>query len=104
MKVQVTDRAGVQHELAFQEGDTLMQVLTDEDLGVRAECGGCCACATCHVYVAPEWLERLPAQDEEEVFMLDEAFEVETNSRLSCQIDLKAALDGLTVTIAPDWD
>ena len=104
MKVQVTDRAGAQHELAFQEGDTLMQVLTDEDLGVRAECGGCCACATCHVYVAPEWLERLPAQDEEEVFMLDEAFEVETNSRLSCQIDLKAALDGLTVTIAPDWD
>lgn len=104
MKVQVTDREGGQHELDFQEGDTLMQVLTDEDLGVRAECGGCCACATCHVYVAPEWLDKLPPQSEEEVAMLDEAFEVEPNSRLSCQIPLTAALDGMAVTIAPDFD
>ncbi len=104
MKVKVTDREGGEHELPFHEGDTLMQVLTDEDLGVRAECGGCCACATCHVYVHPAWLERLPAQDEDEVAMLDEAFEVEPNSRLSCQIQMSPALDGLTVTIAPDWD
>lgn len=104
MKVQVTDREGGQHVLPFQEGDTLMQVLTDEDLGVRAECGGCCACATCHVYVAPEWLAKLAPQSEEEIDMLDEAFEVESNSRLSCQIPLTAALDGLEVTIAPDWD
>jgi 2Fe-2S ferredoxin len=104
MKVQVTDREGGKHELPFKEGDTLMQVLTDEDLGVKAECGGCCACATCHVYVAPEWLEKLEPQSEEELSMLDEAFEVEANSRLSCQIPLKAALDGMEVTIAPDWD
>lgn len=104
MKVKVTDREGGAHELSFEEGDTLMQVLTDEDLGIRAECGGCCACATCHVYVTPEWLEKLPAQSDEEISMLDEAFEVETNSRLSCQISLTPALDGLQVTIAPDWD
>lgn len=104
MKVHVTDREGGQHELDFQEGDTLMQVLTDEDLGVRAECGGCCACATCHVYVAPEWLDKLPPQSEEEAAMLDEAFEVEPNSRLSCQVPLTAALDGMAVTIAPDFD
>ncbi|MEO3431339.1 2Fe-2S iron-sulfur cluster-binding protein [Pelagibius sp. CAU 1746] len=98
------DRAGATHELPFQEGDTLMQVLTDEDLGVRAECGGCCACATCHVYIAPQWLEKLPAQSEEELSMLDEAFEVEATSRLSCQILLTAALDGMEATIAPDFD
>ncbi len=104
MKVKVTDREGGKHELPFQEGDTLMQVLTEEDLGVRAECGGCCACATCHVYIGPEWFAKLPAQSEEELSMLDEAFEVESTSRLSCQVLLTAALDGMEVTIAPDWD
>jgi len=104
MKVVATDREGGLHELSFQEGDTLMQVLTEQDLGVRAECGGCCACATCHVYVAPAWREKLPAQSEDEIAMLDEAFEVEPNSRLSCQILMTRALDGLEVTIAPDWN
>jgi 2Fe-2S ferredoxin len=104
MKVLATDREGGQQELPFQQGDTLMQVLTEEDLGVRAECGGCCACATCHVYVAPQWLARLPPQSDDEVAMLDLAFGVEANSRLSCQIAMSPALDGLTVTIAPDWN
>jgi 2Fe-2S ferredoxin len=104
MKVLVTDREGGRHELPFQQGDTLMQVLTEDDLGVRAECGGCCACATCHVYVAPQWLARLPAQSDDEAAMLDLAFGVEANSRLSCQIAMSPALDGLEVTIAPDWN
>ncbi len=104
MKVLVTDRDGGKHELPFQEGDTLMEVLTEEDLGVKADCGGCCACATCHVYIAPEWAARLPAPEEEENAMLDEAFEVQPNSRLSCQVNLTAALDGMAVTVAPDWD
>jgi ferredoxin, 2Fe-2S len=104
MKVLATDREGSLHELSFQEGDTLMQVLTEEeDLGVRAECGGCCACATCHVYVARPWLEKLPPQSDDEVAMLDEAFEVEPNSRLSCQVVMSPALDGMEVKIAPDW-
>lgn len=103
MKVLVTDREGGRHELPFQVGDTLMQVLTEDDLGVRAECGGCCACATCHVYVAPQWLEKLPPQSEDEIDMLDLAFEVETNSRLSCQIAMTPELDGMEVTIAPEW-
>jgi 2Fe-2S ferredoxin len=104
-KIVATDRDGGLHELTFQEGDTLMQALTDtEDLGVRAECGGCCACATCHVYVASPWLEMLPAQSDDEEAMLDEAFEVTPESRLSCQIILTPALDGLEVTVAPDWD
>jgi len=82
MKVKVTDREGGQHELTFHQGDTLMVVLTDEDLGIRAECGGCCACATCHVYIAPAWFAKLPAPSDEEIAMLDEAFEVETNPPL----------------------
>jgi 2Fe-2S ferredoxin len=104
MKVLVTDRQGGKHELTYHEGDTLMLVLTDEDLGVKAECGGCCACATCHVYLAPEWYERLKPPADEEVAMLDEAFEVTPTSRLSCQVFLTSAQDGLEVTIAPDWD
>ena len=100
MKVEI-DGEG---ELTFHEGDTLMVVLTDEDLGVRAECGGCCACATCHVYVARPWLEKLPPQSDDEMAMLDEAFEVEARSRLSCQIILNPRFDGMEVTIAPDWD
>ncbi len=104
MKVLATDREGGRHELSFEEGDTLMEVLTSEDLGIRAECGGCCACATCHVYVASPWLERLPAQSEDEEAMLDTAFEVARGSRLSCQISMTAELDGMTVTVAPDWD
>src|SRR3546814_14255661 len=91
MKVIATDREGGMHELPFQEGDTLMEVLTSEDLGVRAECGGCCACATCHVYVAPQWLDRLLPQSDDEIDMLDLAFAVETNSRLSCHIALTPA-------------
>src|SRR3546814_8192711 len=90
MKVIATDREGGMHELPFQEGDTLMEVLTSEDLGVRAECGGCCACATCHVYVAPQWLDRLLPQSDDEIDMLDLAFAVETNSRLSCQIAMRS--------------
>ncbi|MEQ9608903.1 MAG: 2Fe-2S iron-sulfur cluster-binding protein, partial [Kiloniellaceae bacterium] len=66
--------------------------------------GGCCACATCHVYIAPEWFAKLPAPSDEEIAMLDEAFEVETNSRLSCQVLLTPELDGMDVTVAPDWD
>ncbi len=104
MQVKVTDRDGGQHALTFHQGDSLMVVLTDDDLGVRAECGGCCACATCHVYVAPAWFEKLPKASDEEIAMLDEAVEVRATSRLSCQILLTPALDGLDVTVAPDWD
>jgi len=104
MKVKVTDRQGGRHELTFHEGDTLMVVLTDEDLGVRAECGGCCACATCHVYIGPEWFKKLPPQSDDELDMLDAAFEVQATSRLSCQVIMKPELDGMEVTIAPDFD
>jgi 2Fe-2S ferredoxin len=65
--------------------------------GIDADCGGACACATCHVYVDPAWLDKLPKQQEMEVQMLDFAQEVKPNSRLSCQIKVTSALDGLIV-------
>ncbi|MFX4221312.1 MAG: 2Fe-2S iron-sulfur cluster-binding protein [Thalassobaculum sp.] len=78
-----------------------MEVIRDWGLPILAECGGACACATCHVYVDEEWLDKLPPRSEEEEEKLDEAFDVRDNSRLSCQILMSDELDGLHVTIAP---
>ena len=66
--------------------------------GIDADCGGACACATCHVYVAADWLPKLKAKDDMEDSMLDFAEEVQDNSRLSCQILMSDELDGITVT------
>ena len=103
MKLVVTDREGKRHELDAIEGWRAMEVIRDWGLPIKAECGGACACATCHVYVDEAWLARLPAPTVEETDMLfDEAFEVKDNSRLSCQILMSEALDGLAVTLAPE--
>ena len=78
-----------------------MEIIRDAGLPMAAECGGACACATCHVYVADAWRDRLPAAAQQEVDMLDFGLAVQDNSRLSCQIRLEPALDGLEVTLAP---
>ena len=65
--------------------------------GIDADCGGSCACATCHVYVNKEWLEKLPKKESAEQDMLDLAFEPNESSRLSCQIIISDELDGLVV-------
>jgi len=103
MKLIVTDRDGKIHQLDAIEGWRAMEVIRDWGLPIKAECGGACACATCHVYIDDTWLKRLPPPTEEETDMLyDEAFEVKENSRLSCQILMSDALDGLSVTLAPE--
>lgn len=99
--VHVTDSDGKSHELEGAVGWRLMEVIRDYGLPIKAECGGCCACATCHVYVDDAWIGALPDKTDEEIDQLDEAFDVEENSRLSCQILLSPALDGLKVTLAP---
>lgn len=104
VKVSVTDRKGETHELDGLDGWRLMEVIRDNELPVKAECGGACACATCHVYVDTDWLDKLVPMSEEEEEMLDEAFEVENNSRLSCQIILNPKLEGLKVTLAPEME
>ena len=102
MKIIATDRKGVTHEIEGRDGWTIMEILRDAGLDIAAECGGACACATCHVYVADGWFEKLPARSDAEVDMLDMALAVEPNSRLSCQITCAPELDGITVNIAPE--
>ena len=102
MKINATDRDGKPHELEGRDGWTVMEILRDGGLDVSAECGGACACATCHVYVAEGWYEKLTPPSEAEIDMLDMALAVEPTSRLSCQLTCTPELDGLTVTVAPE--
>jgi len=100
MKIFVTDQEGVEHALDAIEGWRVMEIIRDHGLPIKAECGGACACATCHVYVDESWLGKLAAMRDDEEEMLDEAFDVQDNSRLSCQIIMDESLDGLKVRLA----
>jgi ferredoxin, 2Fe-2S len=89
---------GTTHQVEAEVGSTVMETAIRNGVtGIVAECGGACACATCHVYVDEAWYERLPKRSPEEEDMLDFAFEAKPNSRLSCQIKVEPALDGLVV-------
>jgi len=101
MKILVTDQAGADHELEGLEGWRVMEVIRDWGLNIKAECGGALSCATCHVYVDKDWTEAVGAPSDEEEDMLDSVGDVRPNSRLSCQILMSDALDGLKVTLAP---
>ena len=101
MFIHVTDQEGVRHTLEAVEGWRVMEIIRDWGVNIKAECGGACACATCHVYVAPQWLGKLHPANDEEHDMLDNAFSVHDNSRLSCQILMSEALNGLKITLAP---
>ena len=98
----VVDHDSREHRIAGRPGWKVMEMIRDAGLPIRAECGGCCACATCHVYVHPDWLVHLSPRDEDEEDTLDLAAAVEDNSRLSCQIEYTDALSGLTVTLSED--
>jgi 2Fe-2S ferredoxin len=102
MKIIATDRNGETRELEGRDGWTVMEILRDAGLPITAECGGACACATCHVYVDEDWFAKLTPKSDAETDMLDMALAVEPNSRLSCQIVCAPELDGIAVTIAPE--
>ncbi|QBY01257.1 2Fe-2S iron-sulfur cluster binding domain-containing protein [Rhodophyticola sp. CCM32] len=102
--IHATDRQGQTHDIMANEGASLMETLRDKGgLDIAAICGGMCACATCHVHVAPDWMDKLPEAepDETELVEFSPAYE-EARSRLSCQIPVTEALDGLTLTLAPE--
>lgn len=99
--IYVIDQKGERHSLEALEGFRVMEIIRDWGLNIKAECGGACACGTCHVYVTPEWADKLFAPQDEEQDQLDETFHVEEHSRLSCQIIMSAELNGLEVTLAP---
>ena len=100
--IYVEDRLGKIHNLEAEVGMTLMEIIRDAGLEIEAACGGCCACATCHVYISEEWVNRLNKKEDEEESMLDQAFNVEENSRLGCQIEFSEELDGILVELAPE--
>jgi len=102
MKIVATDRKGATREVQGRDGWSVMEILRDAGFDIAAECGGACACATCHVYVTDGWFEKLPARSDAELDMLDMALAVEPNSRLSCQITCSEELDGIAVTVAPE--
>ncbi len=99
MKIYVTDPDGVEHALDAVEGWRVMEIVREHGLPIKAECGGACACATCHVHVSPEWFDKIPPMRDDEEAMLDQAFDVNETSRLSCQIIMDESLDGLRLTL-----
>ena len=100
VKITFIDAAGQSRIVEAEEGSTVMETAIRNDVsGIEAECGGACACATCKVYVAPEWQEKLPPKGEMEEAMLDFAPDVRPTSRLSCQLRMSAALDGIVLNL-----
>lgn len=99
-KVTFIEHNGTRHEVEAADGLSLMRAAVDNNVpGIDADCGGECACATCHVYVEGDWLARTGERSDMENSMLGFAAVTQPNSRLSCQIKLSAALDGLVVSL-----
>lgn len=97
-KVIFIDHEGNSKEVEAKKGTTIMEAAVQNLVpGIDADCGGACACATCHVYVDEAWMDKLGAKDDMEDSMLDFAEDVQENSRLSCQIQLTDELDGIIV-------
>lgn len=95
------DVNGGRREIRVENGSTVMEGAVDNDVaGIVAECGGACACATCHAYVGEQWLPRLPQMEDMEDAMLDSAAERRATSRLTCQIEVTDDLDGLEIFVA----
>lgn len=100
VKITYIEQDGKAHEVDVAEGMSVMEGAVNNMVpGIDAECGGACACATCHVYVDPAWTDKVGPRSEMEEDMLDFAFDVRENSRLSCQIPATDELDGLVVRV-----
>ncbi len=101
INVKYIEFSGAEHEVTASPGVSLMEAARMNNVpGILADCGGACACATCHVMVAPDWLGRLPEISDEEETMLEFGLEERTEaSRLSCQIEATEALDGIVLRL-----
>jgi 2Fe-2S ferredoxin len=98
-KITYIEHNGTEHVVEVANGLTVMEGARDNNIpGIDADCGGACACSTCHVYVHPDWVAKLAPREDMEEDMLDFAFEPDaTRSRLTCQIKVMDDLDGLVV-------
>lgn len=102
-KLIVVNRAGEEQEIEADAGLSVMEVIRDNGFDeLLALCGGCCSCATCHVYIDPAFTDSLPPMSEDENDLLDSSDHRNETSRLSCQVQVTGALEGLRVTIAPE--
>ena len=99
-KITYVEHSGQEHVVEVKTGLSVMEGAIKNNIpGIDADCGGACACATCHVYVSQDWLSKTGTPSAMEESMLDFAENVEPNSRLSCQIKVSDDLDGLVVTM-----
>jgi 2Fe-2S ferredoxin len=99
-KITYIEHDGTEHAIDVKNGLSVMEGAVKNNIpGIDADCGGACACATCHVYVREDWLEKTGSRSAMEESMLDFAEGVQENSRLSCQIKVSDSLDGLVVTM-----
>lgn len=102
-KLIVVNRDGSEQAVDGDNGLSVMEVIRDNGFDeLLALCGGCCSCATCHVFIDPAFADLLPAMSEDENDLLDSSDHRNDTSRLSCQLVLNDAMDGLRVTIAPE--
>jgi len=100
VKVTFITQGDVRHEVTANAGTTLMQAAVNNSVpGIEADCGGACACGTCHVYVDQAWTAATGTPNEIETGMLEFTLDPQPNSRLSCQIKITEALDGLIVKV-----
>lgn len=101
--ITVISRAGERREIEAKDDTSVMEAIRDAGIDeLLALCGGCCSCATCHVFVDPAFLDRIPAMSDDENDLLDSSDHRTARSRLSCQIRVSEALAGLEVEIAPE--
>jgi len=98
-RITYVEHNGTEHVVEVANGLTVMEGARDNNIpGIEADCGGACACSTCHVYVDAAWVDKLPAKDDMEEDMLDFAYQPDpATSRLTCQLKVSDALDGLRV-------
>ncbi|WP_442968385.1 2Fe-2S iron-sulfur cluster-binding protein [Pseudomonas sp. Z18(2022)] len=103
LKIWVTTRSGEETAIEAKPGRSVMETMRDQGVDeMRALCGGCCACATCHVFVDEAFVDRLPVLGEDENALLESSSYRNARSRLSCQLQFEEQFDGLRVTLAPE--
>jgi len=99
-KITYIEHSGAEHTVDVPVGLTVMEGAVNNNVpGIDADCGGACACSTCHAYVNPDWVEKLPAREDMEVDMLDFAYEPNERSRLTCQVKVTPEMDGLVLQL-----
>lgn len=99
-KITYIEFNGTEYVLDLPPGQSLMRGAVDNSVqGIVGDCGGNCSCATCHVYIDPDWLDRVGAKGEMEEALLEEVCDPRPNSRLACQVEVSEDLDGLVVRV-----